>query len=277
MGKKINPIILRMGITTSPTSKWFVSKRQFASYLQSDIQLRKALKIKLKDGGVSRIEVHRSAGKIKFVIYTSKPGVIIGRSGSGIEEIKRVIKKDFFGSEKIDIKIEIEEVRNPDMDAALVVQNVIYQLEKRVPFRRAMKRAIESVTQAGAAGVKIQCAGRLNGVEIARTETLVEGSIPTHTLRANIDYSRDAAQTIYGKIGIKVWIYKGQVFADQEKEEAEKSQKKMRGNRKRSSGKKKQHATKSKTRKKRTIVKGGTKKETVAKDVKDKKDQSESK
>jgi small subunit ribosomal protein S3 len=140
--------------------------------------------------------------------------VIIGRSGSGIEELKKQLKKKFFGSKKMHLSIEVEEVRNPDLDAELVVQSIAYQLEKRVPFRRAMKRAIEQVMAAGAKGVKIICSGRLNGVEIARTETLSQGSVPTHTLRADIDYSRGAAYTLYGAIGIKVWIYRGQVFAD---------------------------------------------------------------
>jgi small subunit ribosomal protein S3 len=212
MGKKINPTIYRLNTTATHLSKWFVSKQQFPQYLQQDVTIRRLLKNKLRDGGVSRIEIKRSSDQITLVIYTSKPGVIIGRSGSGIEEIKRTIKKGFFGSTKIKMNIEIEEVRRPDLDAALVMQNIINQLEKRVPFRRAMKRAIETVQQAGGKGVKVICSGRLNGVEIARTETLSHGSIPTHTLRADIDYARSAAQTIYGKIGVKVWIYRGQVF-----------------------------------------------------------------
>lgn len=254
-----------MNITTSHLSKWFVPKQKFAQYLQQDVKLRKFLKERLKDSGVSRIEMRRSAGKIKILILTSKPGVIIGRSGSGIEELKKVIKKKFFGSEKIQLSMEIEEVRNPELDAELVMQNVIYQLEKRVPFRRAMKRAIENVIQAGGKGIKVQCAGRLNGVEIARTETLVEGSIPTHTLRADIDYARNAAQTIYGKIGVKVWIYKGQVFADQKRKKEEEEQKKWASSNKRAR-KVPQGVTttKSKHHKKRTIVKDSSKKGAIA-------------
>lgn len=214
MGKKVNPKIIRLNTTTTHLSKWFAPKRQFAALLQQDVMIRKWLKKKLRDAGVSRIEIRRSNEQITIMIRTSKPGVIIGRSGSGIEQTKRDLKKQFFGSAKMNISLEIEEVRQPDLDAELVLQNIAYQLEKRVPFRRAMKRAIEQVMQAGALGVKVICAGRLNGVEIARTETLSEGSVPTHTLRADIDYARGAAYTLYGAIGIKVWIYKGQLFAD---------------------------------------------------------------
>lgn len=213
MGKKVNPKIFRLYTVGEHSSKWYVSKQNFASYLRQDVTIRRALKKKLRNSGVSRIEIRRSSKKIDIIIATSKPGVIIGRSGAGVEELKRLVKHDYFGSEKIAIGIEIQEVRRPDLDSELVMQNIINQLEKRIPFRRAMKRAIESVMSAGAKGVKIICSGRLNGAEIARTETLVQGSVPTHTLRADIDYARGAAHTIYGAIGIKVWIYRGQVFA----------------------------------------------------------------
>lgn len=219
MGKKVNPRILRVNITTSHLSKWFASKHSFADLLHQDILIRKFLKTKLRDSGVSRIEIRRSREHITIVIRTSKPGVIIGRGGAGIEELKQQLKRRFFGSQKINVTIEIEEAGNPDLDAELVVQNIIYQLEKRVPFRRAMKRAIEQVMQAGARGVKVICAGRLNGVEIARTESLSLGSIPAHTLRADIDYSRSFAKTIYGTIGVKTWIYKGDVFVDTQRQE----------------------------------------------------------
>ncbi|MFA6388739.1 MAG: 30S ribosomal protein S3 [Patescibacteria group bacterium] len=212
MGKKINPKILRINIATTHLSKWFVNKQAWPRYLQQDVSIRRMLKKDLREAGVSRIEIRRSTDQFTLIITTSKPGVIIGRSGAGIEKIKQSIKKKFFGSEKIKIDIEIEEVRKPDLDAELVLQNIINQLEKRIPFRRAMKRSIESVRQAGGKGVKIICAGRLNGVEIARTETLSDGSIPSHTLRADIDYARGAAHTIYGAIGVKVWIYRGQIF-----------------------------------------------------------------
>lgn len=256
MGKKINPIILRINTTASHSSKWFANKQTFPVYLQQDVQLRKMIKTRLKSGGVSRIVIKRSTGKITFVIHTSKPGVIIGRSGVGIDELKKAIKKQFFGSEKIEMSVEVEEIRQPDMDADLVLQNIAYQLNKRVPFRRAMKRGVESVMGAGAKGVKIVCAGRLNGVEIARTETVVEGSIPTHTIRANIDYSRGAADTIYGKIGIKVWIYKGLVFGDTPEEEKSSRSRKERPNRKPRVRKPQADVKTSRHSDKRTIVKG---------------------
>lgn len=254
MGKKINPRIFRINTTVQPLSKWFASKRQFATYLQQDVQLRKMIRTKLRDSGVSRIEIRRSTNKINIMINTSKPGVIIGRSGAGIDELKRAIKKQFFGSTKIQIQMEIEEIRKPDLDAELVLQNVAYQLEKRVPFRRAMKRAIESVMAAGAKGVKIICSGRLNGVEIARTETLVEGSIPTHTLRADLDYSRGVAHTVYGQIGIKVWIYKGLIFGDDETEKETIAPVRRQPHRRKNEN---SDVRKSTHHKKRTIVKGG--------------------
>ena len=255
MGKKINPIILRITTTAQPLSKWFASKATFADFLEQDVRLRKMIRTKLKDGGVARVEIKRSTGKITFVIFTSKPGVIIGRSGSGIDELKKTIKKQFFGSEKIKINLEIEEVRSPDLSAELVLQNIAYQLEKRVPFRRAMKRAVESVMGAGAKGVKVICSGRLNGAEIARTETVGQGSIPTHTLRANLDYSRGAANTTYGKIGIKVWIYKGLVFGDEDTEEQKAKPQRRQKQRKRDTS----NVKKSVHKKKRTIVKSKTK------------------
>lgn len=212
MGKKINPKIFRITTAGTHLSKWFVSKQQWPKYLQQDVMMRKFLRTDLKDAGVSRVEIRRATDQCNIIIVTSKPGVIIGRSGSGIERLRQLLKRRFFGSEKVKINIEIEEVRRPDLDAELVMQNIIHQLEKRIPFRRAMKRGIESTRSAGAKGVKIICSGRLNGVEIARTETLSDGSIPSHTLRADIDYARAAAHTIYGAIGVKVWIYRGQIF-----------------------------------------------------------------
>ncbi len=212
MGKKVNPKIFRLNTATTHMSKWFVSKQQWPKYLQQDVMMRKWLRTDLKDAGVSRVEIRRATDQCNIVIATSKPGVIIGRNGSGIDRLRKELKRRFFGSEKVKINIEIEEVRRPDLDAELVMQNIIHQLEKRIPFRRAMKRAIESTRSAGSKGTKIICSGRLNGVEIARTETLSDGSSPSHTFRADIDYARGAAHTIYGSIGVKVWIYRGQVF-----------------------------------------------------------------
>lgn len=222
MGKKVNPKIIRLNTTTTHLSKWFAPKREFAKLLEQDTKIRKYVRTKLRDGGVSRVEIRRANDHLTVHIRTSKPGVIIGRSGAGVEELKRQIKKLFFGSQKIHIHLEIEEVRQPDIDAELVMQGIVYQLEKRIPFRRAMKRAIESVIQGGAKGVKIIVSGRLNGAEIARVETLTKGSVPTHTLRADIDYSRGTAKTIYGTIGVKVWVYRGQVFAHERAEQIHK-------------------------------------------------------
>lgn len=255
MGKKINPIIYRMNTTAEHNSKWFADKQTFPMYLQQDVQIRKYLKQQLKDSGVAKIEIRRSAGKITIAINTSKPGVVIGRSGASIDALKKGLKKKFFGSEKVVIEIEVEEVRTPDLSSELVLQSIAYQVEKRVPFRRAMKRAIESVMAAGAKGVKVILSGRLNGVEIARTEMLVEGSIPTHTLRADIDYSRGHAETIYGKIGIKVWIYKGLKFGDEDTVVKPVSRQRRNTGR-RGPAKGKKRTVKSSTRsEKRTIVK----------------------
>lgn len=248
MGKKVNPKIIRLNTTTTHLSKWFAPKRNFAKILEQDIRVRKYIRTKLRDGGVSRVEIRRANDQMTVHIRTSKPGVIIGRSGSGVEELKRQIKRRFFGSEKIHIQLEIEEVRNPDVDAELIMQGIVFQLEKRIPFRRAMKRSIEQVMQGGAKGVKIIVSGRLNGAEIARVETLSQGSVPTHTLRADIDYSRGVAKTIYGTIGVKVWIYRGQVFNHELPKETIQPK---RPNRERAPDKGKRVAGKSK----RTVVK----------------------
>lgn len=212
MGKKINPRIFRIRTTVRPGSVWYANNQQFKKLLVSDTLIRKFLKVKLIDGGLSQIYIERAPGQLIIILQTAKPGVIIGRGGAGIEDLKKQIKKKFFGQEKIQIQINIQEVEKPDLSAELMVQSIKAQLEKRIPFRRAMKRALESMIRAGAKGVKIIVSGRLNGAEIARREKLVDGSMPLSSLRADIDYSRGAAQTIYGKIGIKVWIYKGEVF-----------------------------------------------------------------
>jgi len=219
MGKKINPKVFRLNTVGSCTSRWFANKDDYAKVLEEDVKIRKFLKIKFREAGIAKIEIKRSSGSIEIVMHTSKPGVIIGRGGAGVEELKKQIKKDYFGSKKIKIIITITEVAKPDLDAELIYQNMAAQLEKRVPFRKVMKRAIEQVKRAGAKGVKICVAGRLNGVEIARTEVLTEGKIPTHTLRADIDYTRGKVSTIYGALGVKVWIYKGDVFIKSKKEE----------------------------------------------------------
>jgi small subunit ribosomal protein S3 len=217
MGHKVNPRIFRIGISRQPVSRWFAT-RNFALYLKQDTQIRSYLRKKLRDARVARIEVERSAQNLTILIYTSRPGVIIGRGGTGIEELKKEIKQKFLASEKVSLNITIHEVQKPDLEAELVLQNIVDQLEKRVAFRRAMKRAIEQVMKAGALGVKIIVSGRLNGAEIARTEALSAGKIPLQTLRADVDYSRGTARTTYGAIGVKVWVYRGEIFAKASKE-----------------------------------------------------------
>lgn len=226
MASKVNPRSFRTNTTYKMPSRWFASKKDYAKNLQSDILIRKMIRTQLRDAGVARIEIERSLEEVKIIILTSKPGVVIGRGGSLIEEMKKDIKRQFFGSEKMKVNISIQEVHDVDSNAELVYQNIRDQIEGRVPFRRAIKRALENVQRSGAKGVKIQVSGRLNGADIARTETLTHGRLPLHTLRANIDYSRGVANTTYGVIGIKVWIYKGDVFSDEDLQEQQNKQKK---------------------------------------------------
>ncbi len=210
MGQKVNPVSFRMGMLQTWKSKWF-SDKNYILYLKEDILIRKYLKKKLRDAGISRIEIKRSADELTIVIYSSRPGIIIGRGGTGIEDLKKDLIKRFSKNEKRlkkILKISIEEIKKPMLSSAVVMQSMIDQVEKRMPYRRVMKKTIERVMEAGAKGVKVKMSGRLNGVEIARKETLGKGRLPLHTLRANIDYSRGAAATTYGAIGIKVWIYK---------------------------------------------------------------------
>jgi len=214
MGQKVNPRIFRMGQSENWRSKWF-SRKNYAVFLQQDYLIRKFIKNKLKDCGIDKIEIERSAKKILINIYTAKPGLIIGRGGSGIEELKKAITNKFLATEDF-LTINIFEVDNPNLSAEVVLQSMITDIEKRIPFRRVMKQNIEKVMRAGALGVKIIMSGRLNGAEIAREETLHEGRMPLHTIRANIDYARGAAFTTYGAVGIKIWIYKGEVFQKHE-------------------------------------------------------------
>lgn len=228
MGSKVNPRSFRTTTTFQMPSRWYAPKQDFARVLQQDVELRKLIKRKFRDGGISRIEIERSLNDITMIVYTSKPGVVIGRGGVFIEELKKQIKTEFFGSKKVKINVNIQEVGDPDMNAELIYQNIRDQIEQRIPFRRAMKRSIEQMMRAGAKGCRIRLSGRLNGAEIARTETLSQGRLPLHTLRANIDYSRGIAQTVYGVIGIKVWIYKGDVFGEEDLKEAPAKRKQQR-------------------------------------------------
>ncbi len=216
MGQKVNPKSFRLGSIYSWDSSWF-SEKKFSKFLREDILIKEYIKKRLKDMGVAKIEIKRSGNKFELDIYSSKPGMIIGRGGSGIEDLRQDIIKRFFkkyGSLKTkpDININIKEIKNPNLSAELVAQSIVADLEKRIPFRRVIKQAVERVKKSGAQGVKVMVAGRLNGVEIARTEHIAEGNLPLHTLRADIDYAFRPANTIYGVIGVKVWIYKGEVF-----------------------------------------------------------------
>ena len=210
MGNKINPTSYRLNITETWKSKWF-SKTNYVEMLREDIRIREYLELHMRKAGLARIDIERlNDGTITVIIRTTKPGLIIGKGGAGIEELKKKIKTKL--KIKKELKVNIEEIRDVNMHAAVIAGSIAEQLEKRVAFRRLMKQSIESVMQSGAKGIKVQVGGRLNGAEIARSEHLSSGKIPLHTLRADIDYAKATAHTTYGTIGIKVWIYKGDVF-----------------------------------------------------------------
>ena len=217
MGQKVHPKAFRLKVNKTWDSKWYADG-DFAAYLKQDVLVRKFIQKKLKAAHVSRIEIERSSNGIVVNVYAAKPGLIIGRGGQGVETLKKEmhneILKDAFSRKRglKNITLNIFEVSSPSTDAAITVQSIAGDLEKRLPFRRVVKQAIGRAEKAGAKGIKIMVSGRLDGAEIARRETLFAGKIPLHTLRADIDYSRGAAQTIYGKIGIKVWVYKGDIF-----------------------------------------------------------------
>ena len=213
MGQKVNPHGIRLGIVKQWDAKWYADK-DFAENLHEDIKIRDYLKKSLLAAGISRIETERTKNRLKITIHTAKPGMVIGRGGSGIEQIKEGLK----GYTEKRVDINIAEIKQPDMDATLVAENIASQLERRIAFRRAMKQAVGRTMRLGmrlgAKGIKITCAGRLGGAEIARSESYREGSIPLHTLRADIDYGTAEAHTTYGRIGIKVWIFKGEVLPE---------------------------------------------------------------
>jgi small subunit ribosomal protein S3 len=207
LGQKVNPIGLRLGIIKTWESQWFGGKN-YADYIFEDYKLRKFVKQKLYHAGVSRIEVERSAKRIRLRIYTARPGIVIGKKGAEIAQLKKEVEQLTVR----EVLIDIQEVRKPEIDAQLVAENVANQLERRVAFRRAMKRAVQSSLRFGALGIKVICAGRLGGAEIARTEWYREGRVPLHTLRADIDYGTAEARTTYGVVGVKVMIFKGEVL-----------------------------------------------------------------
>lgn len=212
MGQKVNPHGLRIGIIKTWDAKWY-SDKDYAKNLHEDVKIRKYIKGKLSAAGITRIEIERSANRVKAIIHTAKPGMVIGRGGAGIEDLKAGLKKL---AGKV-VEVNIAEVKQPELDAILVAENIAAQLEKRISFRRAMKQTVTRTMRMGAKGIKVMVGGRLGGAEIARSESYREGSIPLHTLRADIDYGTAEAATTYGRIGVKVWIYKGEVLPEAKK------------------------------------------------------------
>ncbi len=220
MGQKVHPLALRLGYTKNWRSLWFAERKDYAKNIKEDFKIREYIRAKFVQAAVSMIVVERVAEQIKVRIHSARPGVIIGRRGADIDKLRAELK-DITKKDMDKIIVDIQEIKNPNLDAQLVAQSVAFQLEKRVAFRRAMKRAIETSRQSGAKGIKIRCAGRLGGAEMARTEKYHEGKVPLQTLRADIDYGFTEAKTAYGLLGIKVWIYKGDVIKDQEEIEAQ--------------------------------------------------------
>ncbi len=208
MGQKVHPTGIRLGIVKDHNSIWYANKRGYAANLIADLTVREHLEKKLADASVSRVVIERPAQTAKITIHTARPGIVIGKKGEGVERLR----KEIAALMGVPIQINIEEIRKPDLDAKLVAQNVSQQLERRVMFRRAMKRVMQNALRGGALGIKIQVSGRLGGAEIARTEWYREGRVPLHTLRADIDYSTAEAHTTYGVIGVKVWIFKGEIL-----------------------------------------------------------------
>ncbi len=210
MGQKVNPIGLRLGINRTWDSRWFSSKKEFADKLHADIAIRKYVKSKLKDAGISKVVIERPAKKAVIALHSAKPGIIIGKKGADIDKIKNELKK--FVGKDTEVILNIIEIRKPELDAKLVAEGIAQQLERRVAFRRAMKRAMSSAMRLGAKGIRVNVSGRLGGAEIARMEWYREGRVPLHTLRADVNYATAEAYTTYGIIGVKVWIYKGDIM-----------------------------------------------------------------
>lgn len=210
MGQKVNPIGLRLGVVNTWQSRWFAEKKKYTNYLLEDLKVRRYIKDRFYRSGISRVEIERLANQIKIIIKTSRPGIVIGRKGSEVEKLRQELQK-LTGSQNI--QISVEEVSVPEIDAQLVAENITSQIERRVSYRRAMKQAIARAFKMGAKGIKISCSGRLAGAEIAREEWYREGRLPLQTLRADIDYGFAEALTTYGKIGVKVWIFKGEVIS----------------------------------------------------------------
>ncbi len=220
MGQKVHPTGIRLGIVKDWSSRWYADSKAYAEYVRLDHDVRSFIKKKLKDASVSRVTIERPAKKANITIFTARPGIVIGKKGEDIERLRAEIAK-MVGMHINDVRINISEVRKPELDAQLVAEGIAQQLERRVMFRRAMKRAVTNTMRVGAEGVKVKVGGRLNGAEIARSEWYREGRVPLHTLRADIDYGFAEAYTTYGVIGVKVWIFKGEVFDQPEAPAAE--------------------------------------------------------
>lgn len=218
MGQKTHPKAFRLGVIEGWNSKWF-SRKQYANWVRQDVSIRRHILTKLREGGIAKIEIERSPTAVTINLSTSKPGVVIGRGGSGAEALRREIQRLILRNPKVTIKLNILEVRQPELEAQIVVQNLVAQIEKRLPFRRVMRQGVDQVMRSGAQGIKVMLAGRLSGSEYARTEHLTRGKLPLQTLRANVDYARGTARTNYGTIGVKVWIYKGEVFEKDQRDE----------------------------------------------------------
>ena len=215
MGQKVHPYGFRLGINRTWRSRWF-ARKDYGALLHEDLRLKTMLKNKFAHAGISRIEIERAANKLTIIIFTSRPGIIVGKKGAEIERLK----KDLQLLTGRDVNLKIHEISKPELDAQLVAESIAQQLEKRIAFRRAMRRAVDSALRFGAKGIKVRCSGRLNGAEIARSEWYLSGQLPLHTLRADIDYGFAEAYTTYGVIGVKVWIYKGDIFETEKSEKA---------------------------------------------------------
>ncbi len=207
MGQKVHPIGFRLGYTQDWRSRWFAT-RDYADLLHEDIRLRDMIRERFHHAGVSRVEIERAANKLKVDIHTARPGIVIGRNGTEVDRLK----KDIESQTNREVYVNIQEVHRPELDAQLVAENIALQLERRVAFRRAMRRAVETAMRFGAEGIKVRCSGRLGGLEISRSEWYLQGKMPLHTLRADIDYGTAESLTTYGKIGVKVWVYRGQIL-----------------------------------------------------------------
>lgn len=217
MGQKVHPVGLRLGIIKDWNGRWFANKKEYRHLLHEDLEIRKEIKRRFYTAGISRVEIERAANRAKVTIYTARPGMVIGKGGAEVDRLRRELERKT-GKQ---LQINIVEVKHPELDAQLVAENIAFQLERRVSFRRAMKQAQARAIRLGALGVKVRVSGRLGGAEIARTEWSPEGSIPLHTLRADIDYGFAEAKTTYGQIGVKVWIYKGEVLPEKGRQRQE--------------------------------------------------------